>query len=392
MRFAVLACAVLMLASSAPRERYLVAWAMEANEFPAKGEGRDFLAVFDVGADFGKLVAVVPTQTHAMMAHHTNEAMPPNHLLFASDFMAGQGDVFDLSDPRHPHLAGSFDAANGYTHMHSFASLSNGDTLATYQIKGWDRDEPGALVELDQHGRTVRASDASAPALDPNVRPYGLLVLENIDRVVTTSAPMPPLDIKAPTHVIQIWRLPDLKLLQTLDLPKPPVYDVAAQHADDAALLDDGKTVMVKTARCGLFKLTDLTAVRAQIQYVYDFGARGCSGVPVVAGHYWVEALQSGHTLIALDVKDPAHPIEVSHLYLGAEALPHWLSLEPGTGNIVITGYGSLLNRISFASIDLKTGALALDPRFIDLRHRAWSDGWNGAVIPHGVVFTNLIQ
>lgn len=386
-RFAAFAFAALMLAATASPSRYLAVWGMEANEFPANGEGFDFLAVFDVGTDFGKLVAVVPTQTHGMMAHHTNEVMPANHLLYASDFMAGKGAIFDLSDPVHPRLNGSFGAAGGYTHIHSFAALSNGHTLATYQIKGWDGDEPGALVELDQHGNTVRTSDASAPDLDPNVRPYGLLVLENIDRVVTTSAPMPPLDVKQPTHVVQIWRLSDLKLLQTLDLPKPPRLDVVAQYADDAALLGDGKTVMVKTSHCGLFTLTNLTEERATIRYVYDFGARGCSGVPVVAGRFWVEALMSGHSLVTLDVKDPSHPVEVSHLYLGARALPHWLALEPGTGNIAITGYGSLLNTISFASIDPNTGALVLDPRVIDLRHFAWPDGWTGAAIPHAAVF-----
>lgn len=387
MRFAALVCAIFLLTSSAPRERYLVVWAMEANEFPAHGEGHDFLAVFDVGTDFGKLVAVVPTKTRGMMAHHTNEGMPPNHLLFATDFMAAQGEIFDVGDPRNPHLAGTFGAANGYTHMHSFAALSNGNTLATYQIKGADSDEPGALVELDSHGRVVRASDASDTAVDPNVRPYGLLVLENVNRVVTTSAPMPPIDVKTPTHVIQIWRLSDLKLLQTLDLPKPPVYDVSAQSADDATLLDDADTVMVKTAHCGLYTLTDLASTRSHLQFVYDFGARGCSGVPVVAGRYWVEALQSGHTLIALDIEDPMHPVEVSHLYLGPKALPHWLSREPETGNLVITGYGSLVNRISFATIDLNTGALTLDPKFIDLREHEWPDGWKGAVIPHGAVF-----
>lgn len=386
MRFAALALAVVMLVSATPPARYLVVWAMEANEFPGKGEGRDFLAVFDIGTDFGKLVAAVPVQAHAMMAHHTNEAMPPNRRLFASDFMAGKADVFDLSDPRRPRLAASFDAANGYTHAHSFAALANGDTLATYQIRG-DRDEPGALVELDPHGKTIRSSNAAASEVDPNVRPYGLLVLENIDRVVTTSAAMPPLDVKAPTHVIQIWRLSDLKLLQTLDLPKPPVFAVTAESADDAALLDDGKTVMIKTGRCTLYTLTDVAAPQSRLAFVYDYGARACSGVPVVAGRYWIEALLSAHALVALDVKDPAHPVEVSRLYLGNEALPHWLSREPGTGNLVITGFGSLLNRISFASIDLNTGALALDSRSIDLQHRTWPDGWDGAAIPHAALF-----
>ncbi len=95
----------------------------------------------------------------------------------------------------------------------------------------------------------------------PNIQPYGLLVLEKLDRVVTTSAPM--LSVKAPTHVIQIWRLSDLKLLQMIDL-KPAVHGVAAESADDAAVLDDGTTVIVKTARCGLFALTDVNALAGE--------------------------------------------------------------------------------------------------------------------------------
>lgn len=384
MRFVALALAVLALVSAAPRERYLAVWAMEANEFPGKGEGHDLLAVFDVGADFGRLVATVPTQTHGMMAHHTNPQMPEDRLLFAEDFMASEGHVFDFADARRPRLVASFAAAQGYTHMHSFATLANGHVLATYQLTGWDRDEPGALVELDQHGRVVRAASAAVPEIDPNIRPYGVLPLEKIDRVVTTSAPM--LTVKATTHVVQIWRLSDLKLLQTVDLA-PSVNGAAAQSADDAVLLEDGKTVMIKTAACGLFTLTGLNAGQAQLQRVYDYGVRICSGVPVIAGHYWVEALQSAHTVVVLDVKDPAHPTEVSHLYLGPGAFPHWLSLEPHTGNIVITGYGSLINRISFATLDVESGSLTLDPRSIDLAHRTWADGWNGGVIPHGAVF-----
>lgn len=195
-------------------------------------------------------------------------------------------------------------------------------------------------------------------------------------------------DQSAPTHVVQIWRLSDLRLLKTLPLPIPPRGAVTSdQYPDDATLLEDGKTVVVKTSRCGLFTLSDLSAETPTMQFAYDFGGRSCAGVPVVAGHYWIEALQSSHSVVALDIHDPLHPIEVSHLYLGAQAYPHWLSREPDTSNIVITGYGSLLNSIHFATLDADSGALTLDSRFIDLHHHEWPDGWNCAAIPHGAVF-----
>lgn len=379
--------ALLLVAASSAPPRYLVTWAMESQVNPGHGKGRDVLAIFDIsdGWNFGKMVGYAPTAIRGGMAHHTNATMPANHRLFANDFMAAQSQIFDVTDVHHPLLAESFTDAAGYTHPHSFATLSNGSVLATYQIKG-NADEPGALVELDDHGKVVKATSAAAPGIDENVRPYSVLAIESLDRVVTTSAPMPPLATKAPTSVVQIWRLSDLTLLKTIPLSKPPFTTSGATFSDDALLLGDGKTVLVKTSSCGLFALTGIDGANANANYVYDFGGRLCSGVPVLAGHYWVEAQTSSHTLIALDVRDPIHPVETSNLYLGPTARPHWLAIEPGTGNIVINGTGSLLHRISFASIDLRTGAMTLDSRSIDL-NRAWPDGWNGPLIAHGTLF-----
>jgi hypothetical protein len=361
---------------------------MESRTNAPGGAGHDFLAVFDIGdpANFGSLVAMLPVPTHAQMAHHTNYAMPPNHLLFANDFMAGESYVFDLRDPVKPRIAASFSAAGPYTHPHSFAYLSNGDVLATYQIKGSTGDAPGALVELDGKGQLVRASDAAAPALDRYIRPYSLLVIEHLDRVVTTSTAMSPLITKEPSRSVQIWRLSDLKLLQTVVLPKPAHFGVVGEYADEAALLSDGKTVLVKTMTCGLYRLDDVGGSNPSAQFIYDFGYRFCAGVPIVEGDYWIQPCWSGHDIVALDVHDPSHPVEASHLMLANDAYPHWLASEPGTNRFLITGFGSLLNRISFATIDPQTGAMTLDKRFIDF-NRKWPDGWDGPAIPHGTLF-----
>jgi hypothetical protein len=380
---------LLVTAAPAAQQRYLVTWAMEAKEHPARGEGHDFLAVFDItaGADFGKLVAFVPTPTRSMMAHHTNYAMPANRQLFANDFMAARSYVFDVRDPLKPTIATTFTNAGPYHHPHSFAYLSNGNVVGTFQLQGPGENTPGGLVELDPNGHVIRSGDAAAPQIDPYIRPYSLEVIESLDRIVSTSAPMSPLDTKEPSHVVQVWRLSDLKLLKTIALPKPKTFQgITAQYSVEALLLRDGKTVLAITGRCGLFELTDLTGTNPQAKYVYDFGGRSCSGVPVLTGKYWIQPIFSSHEIIALDVSDPAHPVEASHLYLGPEALPHWMAIEPGTGNIVITGFGSLLHRISFARVDLNTGALTLDPQSIDMT-RQWPDGYNGDAIPHGTLF-----
>ncbi len=53
-----------------------------------------------------------------------------------------------------------------------------------------------------------------------------------------------------------------------------------------------------------------------------------------------------------------------SHNSISDGASPHRLSLEPQTGNIVIAGYGSLINRISFATLDVGN----VGPSFSDRR------------------------
>lgn len=69
MRFLALAFVFLALAPAPPQSRYLVAWAMESNVYPADGTGHDFLAVFDIGdpARSGRLVAMLPVPTSSQI-------------------------------------------------------------------------------------------------------------------------------------------------------------------------------------------------------------------------------------------------------------------------------------------------------------------------------------
>jgi hypothetical protein len=128
---------------------------------------------------------------------------------------------------------------------------------------------------------------------------------------------------------------------------------------------------------------------------IYDSSDRKCA-VPVVAGHFWVEALQSTHCVVSLDVSDPSHPVEVGRIVLGPNDLPHWLALEPEGNRIVITGYGALVSRLLIANVDRVSGKLRLDERFREEGSdkpgfnfdRHWQDGWQGMAIPHGAVFS----
>jgi hypothetical protein len=384
---------------------YLFVWAMEAktprasmpNSMPgsmspnlaawrqAQGLGKDFLAVFDIhpGASFGKLVTMLPVG-QAAMAHHTNYAEPANDVLYANDWLANRTYVFDLRDARHPRLLRQIGSVGVYSYPHSFVYLPNGDTLATFQYSIGYNHATGGLVEFDPQGRVVRATSAAVPG-HPNIRPYSLTVVENLDRVVTSSADM--MGAQA-SRVAQVWQLSDLKLIKTMPLPQPPEWiDDTRADSSEPRVLADGKTVVVPTFNCGLFLVQHLASDSPTLQHVYDFGYRTCE-VPVVAGNFMVETMQSGHAIVSLDLRDPEHPREVGRILLPPDEYPHWLALEPGGDRMVITGYGALATKVRFATIDRRTGGLTLQPSSIDFT-RAWPDGWQGSAVPHGAVFSN---
>lgn len=380
---------------------YLFVWAGEMNVAAWSGQtsdarrGSDFLAVFDVAPRqprYGSLVAMLPAGNSAQFPHHTNYEMPADDILFANDFDAARTFIFNLAVPLHPQLAASFGDAGNYTHPHSFVHLSNGNTLATFQQEGRDDAAPGALVELDSQGRVLRSSAAADAPADTFIRPYSLEAVPALDRVVSTSADM---DDKGVSHVVQVWRLSDLKLLKSIVLPRGFSKPIVGQDSSEPRVLADGRTTLVATFNCGLYLLTDLEGTNPSANLVYDFGGRKCS-VPVVAGHYWVEPMESAHCIVSLDVSDPGHPVEVGRILLGPRDLPHWLALEPQGSRIVITGYGGLFYRMLIAKIDPKSGKLSLDENFREEGSdqagfnfdRSWPDGWHGPAIPHGAVFS----
>jgi hypothetical protein len=151
--------------------------------------------------------------------------------------------------------------------------------------------------------------------------------------------------------------------------------------------LADGKTVVVPTFDCGLYLVDGLRSAHPSLRRIYDFGSRVCE-VPVVAGNYLVMAVESAHTLVSLDMRDASHPREVAHLYMGPNAYPHWIALEPNGNRLVIAGFVSLATHLRFATIDRATGQLTLDRNEINLS-RSWPDGWQGGAVPHGTVFSN---
>jgi len=376
--------------------RYLFLWAGDADKQEA-----DFLAVVGVDPkrpDYASVVATLPVDVKGSRPHHTEYEMPAGGVLWANGFDASRTFLFDLHDPVHPAIRAAFGDPDPFGHPHSYARLPNGGILATMQWeKRGDQHETGGLVEFDAAGHVVRSVRAST-ADDPTVRPYSLAVLPALDRVVTTATDM---HLQVRSRAVQIWRLSDLTLLQTLLLPPGTRGDEQWLTAEPRAL-PDGR-VLVNTFTCGLYLVSGLGGPTASAEFVHSspwnatIDARRFCAVPVLVDHFWIQTSGPEHAVISLDVSDPKQPREVSRLQLEPDDVPHWIAIEPGGDRLVITGYAGIESRVLLARVDRRTGALTLDTSFkapgtadpgVDFGRATWPHGASGKAIPHGAVFS----
>jgi hypothetical protein len=389
--------------------RYLFVWAGDAARVST-----DFLAVIDAQPSspaYGRIVSSAPVELTGTMPHHTEYEFPKGNRLIANGWAAGRTFIFDLSDPLRPRVARKFQDRDGYSFAHSFVRLPNGHVLATFQSHGEGYAPGGGLVELDENGSVIRSASALDPAVDKDlIWPYSLAVAPQLDRVVSSSTLMGwPEWAKLPEHSwplkkindydtaqVQIWRLSDLRLLNTVTLPAD-----SAKHNEDPAeprLLPDG-SVYVNTFRCGLYRMKDVDGARPSAELVYTFpggdNMHTMCAVPVVVGHYWIQTVAALPGLIALDIRNPEKPVEVSRLTLDPQfAMPHWLAADRKSDRLVITGdQGSW---VLVARFDTGKGALSLDQSFrepgadkpgISFDRQQWPHGKAGRAIVHGALF-----
>ena len=399
-----------------PHHSYLFVWAGDSAL-----KSNDFLAVIDAdpaSPDYGRVLASVPTDGIGT-PHHTEAELAPDGHLLANDFTLGRTWLFDVNDALHPRVIASFNDVAGFSHPHTFARLADGNVLTTFQyranrmrrtrsdsagMRGMPEMKMGAggphstggLVEMDERGNPIRSRSAVDPAVrDTLLYPYSALPIRALDRIVSTTTDMNLADSSATSEWIQIWRLSDLKLLRSIELPPGPRGD-ENKYTGEARLLPDGHSVYIHTFNCGVYLLRDVATERPTAQFVHGFQGTDC-GVPVLTSHYWLQTVPAAHALVALDIRDPAHPREVSRAVVGAKEYPHWVAIDRSGRRIVLNsaGHGSLLFIINF---DPATGALAVDQRFrdagstvpgISMDGRKWPHGFTGNAVPHGSVFSH---
>jgi hypothetical protein len=372
---------------------YLFAWTGDE-----KSQGNDFLAVIDADPEsvtYGKLITTVGTDQQTVRIHHTEYVMPASGMLFANDHDVGRTFIFDVNDPLHPKVATSFNDMAGYMHPHSFVRLPNGNVIATFQHKMGLRDTgklgaTGGLVEIDDRGNVVRSVSTADPAFpDALLMPYGVAVLPEQERIVSTNSSMHDPDLMSGV-TYQVWRLSDLKLLKTA------YFDPGAGHyahiaPEEPRVAADG-SVYVQSLGCGIERITGLTTDKPVAKLVHTFPGNWC-GVPTIVGNFLIQSVPAIHGLISLDISNPEKPKEVSRLSLSNEFRAHWTGWDAKTKRLVTTGSE---NRIFLVKLDTKTGALAVDEAFkddngkpgFDMANRVWPHGWTGTGKPHGVVFS----
>jgi hypothetical protein len=379
-------------ASSAGPSRYLYVWAGTGGDTT---RGIDMMTVIDAdpkSSSYGTVRAALTVDTAGKMPHHTEFTAPRSGVLAANDFSSDKSYLIDFSTPEKPRLAGRLDRVPGGRQLHSFERLANGHLLATVQFStGSDAGHPGALAEFDEHGKLLRTGwsrDAAFPGA--HIRTYALAVVKSADRIVTTSSPM---DNETTANVVQVWRLSDLTLLKTLEVPATP-GDSAHRYPFEVRALADG-SVMLNTYYCGFYHVTGLAASPSIARVLALPRNSGCS-VPVILGRYMVMPIAYAHRYATIDIADPNHPREVASFATDSTFFPHWASVDPGTDRIVVTDQGDGAPMVKIMHLDRSTGRLSWDERFRDRGaaspgvsyHRAsFPNGVTGMAMPHGAVF-----
>lgn len=244
-------------------------------------------------------------------------------------------------------------------------------------------------------GQVVRTASADGPGVPRELRVYSAAVMPAIDRIVTTTTDMDP---EAPgTALLQLWRLSDLRLLNTVPLPHGPLGDEGLYTAEPR-LLADGKRLLISTFNCALYLVEDLDRDTPSSRLVGSFPRMAVDycAIPAIVGRYYLITVPAWNAVVSLDISDPAAPREVSRLTLGADDRPHWLAVSPDQRRVLVTGYVGMEHRIVLAHFDPATGALTLDTTFrntddgpagFSMTGVRWPHGSDATGVPHGAVF-----
>jgi len=382
------------------------------------GAEEDFFAVIDVRSDSstrGKVVSTKPYGHRKSMPHHLEYSLPQNgELLFANAHHPELTMLVDVSKAPTISIAKTISPPPPFRFTHDYARLPNGNVLMGFlrsegpSPKAEDAAMPGGhggIAEYTANGDLLRSASAAVEGHPEPIRPYAILPMPHLDRIVTTSAQMME---KHSANVVQIWRYSDFKLLKTIEVPlgkKPDgsPLEEAAFLPFGPRLMPDG-SVLMNTYICGFYRLTDIGSAEPRLAHVYDIHGRdpaslktrvGCS-VPVVIGNHWIMPVAWSEMIVVLDVSNPSSPREISRLPMPANFGAHWAAKDP-TSNRIVVGAEFEKERGMFILLhDPRTGQLTFDTTiaspsgvagYIDLEQQSWPHGDSGPAWGHAALF-----
>jgi hypothetical protein len=160
-----------------------------------------------------------------------------------------------------------------------------------------------------------------------------------------------------------------------------------------------GRSVLLNTYGCGLYHVTDLDKPQVEIRNVYAIDVPshelGSCGVPLVVAHYWIMTVGSRNLLVALDIRKPDQPIEVSRLVADGSFRPHWLAKDPGSNRLIVGAENGGEDRMLMARVDPETGGLSWDESVrsgdgslgISFVRDSWPHGATGEAFGHAALF-----
>ena len=396
-------------AAAAPA-RYLYVWAGDKDE-----QESDFLAVVDVrpaSPTYGQVVATEPVAMGGTLPHHTEYELPgPGRLLFANGHHHERIFLFDTDSATRPRLVRALPPVPPYRYPHDFLRLPNGNVLVGFLRSEGPSPAPGdtlrpgghgGVAEVDGRGRVLRTASAAVAGLRAPVRVYAFAPRHDVDRLLTTSAPMME---DSWADVVQVWRLSDLALLHTLPVPPARLADGTPlprghQLPFEPRVMPDG-SVLLNAYGCGFYRVTGIETAAPAIANVHTIDVRaagdslGACGVPAVVGRFWVMAVGRLSALVVLDVADPARPVEVARLRADGGFRPHWLAKDPGSDRLIVGAENGGENRMLMARVDARTGRVRWDESLrapdgalgISFRRERWPHGASGEAFGHAAVF-----
>ncbi len=399
--------------TSAPSP-YLLIFAGDADE-----AHDDFLAVVDLrtgSPTSGRVLSTTPVGLKASMPYHMEYELPPaGELLFMNAHHHEQTLLIETSNPLQPRVVRRLAPPSPFRFTHDYTRLPNGNRLVGFLRSEGPSPKPGdailpgghgGIAEYSATGELRRTASAAVAGYEEPIRPYAFAPLLNQDRIVTTSAQMME-DFSA--DVVQIWRYSDFRLLHTIRVPPgtdsrgAPLPDAAKVPFEPRVMLDG--TVLFNAYGCGLYRLTDVAGKSPKLTNVYTIQVpdpptarmtRGACGVPVIVGNYWIMPVGRAHTIVSLDISDPARPREVARLDTAPDFNPHWLAKDPGSRRLMVGAELGGEQGMLILQVDPGSGRLDIDPTiaaangrigYIDLGASEWPHGATGPAWGHAALF-----